>query len=63
MSLKNIIKQEKLPDGKLRLHFKTDSGNKVYEYSKQAARTIAQGEDPAGVDGTLVEHRKRDGKR
>ena len=58
MSKANITNIEKLPGGKVRLTFKTNSGHMTYEYSGSSARAVNRGTDPSGLSGRLVEHKK-----
>jgi hypothetical protein len=60
MSKANITKEEKLPGGRLRLHFETDSGTMVYEYGKVNAAGYHKGQDPAELHGRMVEHKKKE---
>jgi hypothetical protein len=60
MSKANITNTEKMPNGKVRLTFETDSGFMTYEYGGNSAKAINRGVDPANlVGGRLVEHRKK----
>ena len=61
MSLKNVIKKEKLDGGKrVRLTFDSHDGERTYEYTGAAARSILKGNDPYDfVSGKLVHHKKK----
>jgi hypothetical protein len=58
MSKKNILSQEKMPNGKVRLTFDSADGHRVYEYSGSSARAVLRGTDPSGLVSKLVEHKK-----
>jgi hypothetical protein len=51
MSKANILKKEKMPDGKVRLTFETDKGTMTYEYGGSSARAVNRGTDPSGLSG------------
>jgi hypothetical protein len=58
MSKKNIIATEKISPNKVRVTFRTDGGDKVYEYNNSSARAFLKGSEPSGLSGKLVEHKK-----
>lgn len=58
MSKKNILSQEKLPNGKVHVTFETDQGTMKYEYHGSSARAFLRGSDPVGLRGKLIEHKK-----
>lgn len=58
MSKANILKQEELPNKKIRVTFDSSDGERVYEYSGSSARALKRGTDPQDLMGKLVEHKK-----
>jgi len=59
MSKKNIVSQEKLPNGRIQVVFDTDSGPMKYEYSGSSARALLRGSDPGQLAGKRIEERKK----
>jgi hypothetical protein len=63
VSKKNILSTERLPNGRVRVTFDTDSGHMVYEYHGQSARALNKGTDPSQLMGKLVEHKKAEDEK
>jgi hypothetical protein len=59
MSKKNIVAQEKLTNGRVRITFESHDGNRTYEYANSSARAILRGTDPGQLKGKLIEHKKK----
>lgn len=54
MSKANILKQEKLRNGRVRLTFDTHDGRAIYEYKGSSVAALKRGKDPARLAGKLV---------
>lgn len=58
MSKKNILKTEKLPNGKVNVTFECADGQRTYQYSGSSARAFNKGSEPSGLSGKFIEHKK-----
>jgi hypothetical protein len=58
MSRKNTTETSTLPNGKVRVHFETNAGIHVYEYSAASGKKILAGRDPSDFDAKLIEIKK-----
>jgi hypothetical protein len=58
MSKDNIVSQEKLPGGRLRVVFAAADGHRTYEFGPKNAKEFLKGTEPSGLRGRLT-HTKR----
>ena len=57
MSLKNIIKKEKVGNA-VHVTFDADDGERTYKYVGNSAKALERGKDPSQLSGRLIEHKK-----
>jgi len=60
MSKKNILSQEKLPGGRLRVTFAAADGNRVYEFGPKNAKEFLKGTEPSGLRARLTHTKKHE---
>lgn len=58
MSKDNILRQEKLSGGRLRVVFKAADGERTYEYGPKNAKEFLKGTEPSGLRGRLTHTKK-----
>jgi hypothetical protein len=58
MSKDNIVSQEKLPGGRLRVVFAAADGHRTYEFGQKNAKEFLKGTEPSGLRGRLTHTKK-----